>query len=76
MALGDYRFGDGEIKNWPENPLETIAAYLEATYPDVRVWITKTEEPNENETKMTWYKADKNGDPIGESCASITISQD
>jgi len=76
MTLGDYEVGNIKIEDWPENPLETIAAYLKHKYPDVRSWVTKTEQATENEVKMTWYKADQSGNPTGDSCASITISQD
>jgi hypothetical protein len=76
MAPDDYEFGGGKIEDWPENPLATVAAYLKYKYPEVRIWVTKTERPNENDTRITWYKANGSGNPIGESCATITISHD
>jgi hypothetical protein len=73
MTLGEMTIGDHEVGKWPENPVETIAAYLRATYPGNRIWITR-DEPGEGFAKKVWYKAE-NGQQIGEPCASLTISE-
>ena len=74
--MKDTAIGDYVIHDWPENPLETVAAYLKATYPSVTTWITETSQPEGGVVKMSWFKSDTEGKPVGDSCASITISQD
>lgn len=74
MTLGEITTGDHEVGKWPENPVETISAYLKATHPENRVWITQ-DEPGEGFAKKVWYKVDKKGQPVGEPCASLTISE-
>jgi hypothetical protein len=73
--MDDAKIGDYVIQDWPENPLETVTAYLKATYPDVTVWITETSEADDGAVKMSWFKSDGHGQPEGKPCASITISQ-
>jgi hypothetical protein len=68
----NYKIDDLEIEDWPENPMETVLAYLKWKYPDTTVWITKTETTSEQNTKMSWYKSDGHGNPVGEPCATIT----
>jgi hypothetical protein len=75
MTLGDMNVSDHEVGKWPENPTQTIAAYLKASYPEDRVWIVQ-DEPGQGFAKKVWYKADKKGKLVGDACASLTISED
>lgn len=74
MTLGSMAVSATEVEALPENPVATVAAYLKATYPDVRLWITR-DEPGEGFAKKAWYKADEKGSQIGDPCASITVSE-
>jgi len=72
--MKDTKIGNYVIHDWPENPMETVMAYLKDAHPDNRVWITQTSTFEDGAVKMSWFKSDGNGKPLGESCASITIS--
>lgn len=75
MTLGSMAVSATEVEGLPENPVVTVAAYLKATYPEARFWITR-DEPGEGFARKVWYKADEGGNQVGEACASITISED
>jgi hypothetical protein len=76
MTLGGMALSATEVEKLPDNPVATVAAYLEATYPENRIWITQ-DEPGDGFATKVWYKADMNGrHPDGEACASITIFED
>ena len=74
MTLGEMTVGDHEVGKWPENPVETIVAYLRATYPENRIWVTR-DEPGDGFAKKVWYKANEKGQQAGKPCASLTISE-
>ena len=77
MTLGNATVRDHEVDKWPENPLETINAYLKETHPDVVVWITEKSQVSETEAKMTWRRPDKSlRNPVGEPCAVFTVFEE
>ncbi len=76
MTLGQMTVGDQDVESWPRNPMETIAAYLKETHPDIRIWIVQNSNPTEKIATKAWYRADEDGQPSGAPCASITATED